>query len=262
MKKDSDKNKGCSVCGGNMLAVESMIGQIAHDFNNLLTPLIAYPQLIKMDLPDDSSSHGLLESIEEATGNMVYITRQLLALSPRGDGDKERIGIDFIFRNILAWLEEIELSGYVDTNVMIPEESVAVLGNENDIFMATQSLCLNAIEAVENKAGSANGSDSKFRVGLSCDFVEDKGRETRCGLKLSPGRYVRIVVSDEGCGMTEEVIRQIFTPFFTTKRGEKKKRGAGLGLNIAYRVARDNAGAIDFDSSDAGSTFALYFPAV
>lgn len=232
--------------------VSGIIGTIAHDFNNLLTPFLAYPQLIRSDLPENASSHALLEVMEKTAKDMVHINQQLLDLSSRKEMELYPVDINEIVSNVISQLHAGGLiTPEMSVHIVLPPGLGRVMGNIDCLVRALYNVCLNAVEAI--------AADGKLDVRAEAVHVEEGCSAS--GMLRRKGEYVRIVVADNGYGISEDVRGQIFNPFFTTKKGGSR-RGAGLGLSVAFRIIKNHNGFIDFESQPGqGASFSLYLPA-
>jgi nitrogen-specific signal transduction histidine kinase/ActR/RegA family two-component response regulator len=235
-----------------MADVSSIVGAIAHDFNNLLTPLLAYPQLIMDDLPEGTNGRALLEVMEKTAKDMVHITQQLLDFSSKdGMGQSQKVDINDIILDVLSQLKTNET---ISTNILIETvlnpNITPVKGVVDLLTRVLHNICINAVEAVGGK-GHIKVQTENVHVGTGTSAA---------GMFHGEGDYIQISVFDDGPGIPDSIRNQIFNPFFTTKKGSHK-RGAGLGLSVAYRIVKNHSGFIDFESKpDQGTTFSVYLP--
>jgi len=232
-------------------AVSAVVGQMAHDFNNLLTPLLAYPPLIKSDLPDGAYGTSLLAVVEKTAKDMVHVTKQLLELTSRRKFERAPLNINTVVERVL---QEIRMVTPLPEGLAIETNlggDLALIEASGDrLAVALRNICMNGIEAI--------GATGKLTI--ETRNTHEESRATSCGHSLSAGEYVRVRIADTGAGIPAEVRDRLFEPFATTKKAAGR-RGAGLGLSVAYRVARDHAACIDVDSPPGqGSVFTLYFP--
>jgi len=232
-------------------AVSGIIGTIVHDFNNLLMPFLAYPQLIKSDLPEGSSGRALLDVMEKAARDMVHIIQQLSDLSSRDGEIRQPVHVNDI---VLSVISQLKSNGALPVGLSVHTELAPDIrwatGGVSQIPRAFYNIFLNAIDAT--------GKEGKISV--RTENVHMDSGVSATGLSHGEGEYVKITVTDSGPGMTDAVKYQILNPFFTTKKGESK-RGAGLGLSVAYRIIKNQGGFIDFESKlGQGSSFSVYLP--
>ncbi|MFH1699599.1 MAG: PAS domain S-box protein [Candidatus Zixiibacteriota bacterium] len=223
-------------------------GQVAHDFNNLLGPLMAYPELMKEELPDDHPLIQYIEDIEKSARQIADINMQLLTLGQRGYYNQELLNVNDIIRQIIKQqpmeLETIKFSAELEEGLM------NIKGGASQIYRIISNLMTNATDSIKN------GGELVVRT-------ENYYVDTKTGSYggISKGEYVKITIRDSGCGISPDIIANIFDPFFTTKATDKT-RGSGLGLSVVHAVMSDHNGFIDLESElGKGSSFYLYFPA-
>jgi len=228
-------------------AAGRIAGQVAHDFNNLLAPLMAYPEFIKNDLPENHPAEQYLDDIEYAAEQMAEINQQLLTLGRRGHYNLKPLNLNSIINQIINQIKPIPDS--LNLIIDIDETAMSVEGGASQIYRAILNLI-------------ANARDAMLDIGTLTVITENIYIDKLTGKfdSVPPGEYVRLTISDTGTGIPEEVIPKIFDPFFTTKAPGVKK-GSGLGLSIVHTVMEDHKGYIDLDSRPGqGTDFYLYFP--
>ncbi len=231
-------------------AIRSFSGRIAHDFNNLLTPLLAYPELIRADLPAGGTSRSLMDTLEETAETMAYIASRLADFALPCGRSKHPICIDDVLQQLLVQLNETDASVGI-TITPLQQSGIQLMISHDPLAKALKAICLNALDAMEGK-GVLTVSSDELSVGSP---IPSPGGE------VPAGRYVRVSVHDTGPGIPPEIREDVFEPFFTTHK-ETKVRGSGLGLSIALATVRDRGGYIvlgDADETD-GCTVSVLFP--
>ena len=232
-----------------MEAIGKLAGGIAHDFNNLLTAVRGHAELLLEGNAIDGEVREGLEEIAKAADRAASLTRQLLAFSRRQVlqpriVDVNRVVIDM--EKMLARLigEHITLLTALDPTI------AKIKADPSQIEQVILNLTVNARDAMP-QGGSLTIQTSE------ADLTEaDRVRHSY----IVPGRYVRIMVRDNGVGMPRETLERAFEPFFTTKEPGK---GTGLGLSTVYGVVKQSEGYIWAESQPAGGTeFRIYLPAV
>jgi two-component system, cell cycle sensor histidine kinase and response regulator CckA len=232
-----------------MEAIGKLAGGIAHDFNNLLTAVRGNAELLlEADALDADVRDGLQE-IAKAADRAASLTRQLLAFSRRQVlqpriVDVNRVVIDM--EKMLARLigEHITLLTALDPTIAM------IKADPSQIEQVILNLTVNARDAMPN------GGMLTIQTGEAELTESDRTRHSY----ITPGRYVRLMVRDNGVGMERETLDRAFEPFFTTKEPGK---GTGLGLSTVYGVVKQSGGYIWAESHPAGGTeFRIYLPAV
>ncbi len=220
---------------------------MAHDFNNLLSPLMAYPELIREELPRDHPALAYLSSIEKSTEQIADINQQLLTLGRRGHYNQKVLNLNEIV--LLAIKEVDRQSGTVICETDLCENLMNVMGGGAQIHRVISNLLANAQDAIQG-IGQISIKTENY-------YVDDTAIAYS---RVPKGEYVKLTVSDTGCGIPESIIEKIFDPFFTSKTTDKK-RGSGLGLSVVDSVMKDHGGYLDLSSKVGhGSSFYLYFP--
>ena len=226
-----------------------LAGGIAHDFNNLLLGILGNAELAMDGLDPASTTSEHLGEIEMAAKRAADLCRQMLAYSGRGTFKIEPISLNQVIEEMGKLLART-LSKKAQLSFDLDPELPAVEADAAQIQQIVLNLITNASEAL-----GENGGTVSVRTGvIVCSS------EYLAGAWLSPalpaGRYVRLEVIDNGCGMTEETRRKIFDPFFTTKF-----TGRGLGLAAVLGIVRGHKGAIEVCSERGkGTTFQVLFP--
>ncbi len=219
-------------------------GQVAHDFNNLLAPLVAYPDLIAENLPEDSPLMIYLSSMKNAAIQISEINQQLLTLGRRGHYNQQPININSSIRQVLDDMKMIPETLKIKLN--LAEDIMNVLGGSAQIYRVFTNLINNARDAMSD-CGLL-----KIKTENYCVVRSNYGAFN----KIPKGEYAKITISDSGAGIDEDILPKIFDPFFTTKSSDRKK-GSGLGLSVVHAVIDDHNGYIDC-SSEIGAGTSIY----
>jgi len=227
-----------------------MAGHIAHDLNNLITPLLAYPSLVRRDLPEGSYGLELLSVIEKAAKDMVHVTRQLQGLVRRSETEeREEQDLNSVVECAVG---RVQHDDKIDVRLKLLSGMPRVKMLPDEAGLAVEHLLMNAFDAMDGVGGVAE---------IETRVVSMNGEAGTVYANSPPkGTYAVVVVRDSGDGVPGDNRERIFDPCFTTRKG-RKKRGSGFGLTIAYRIMCDHDGYVGFESREgAGSVFSLYFP--
>jgi two-component system cell cycle sensor histidine kinase/response regulator CckA len=224
-----------------------LAGGVAHDFNNLLGGILAEAELAETYLAAGSSPAEDIQVIKAIAIRAAEIVRELMIFSGQDKACLEPVNISRLVEEMLELLK-VSISKHAVLKTDLRINLPPVMGNAAQIRQIVMNLVINASEAVGEKAGVISVSTSYVTGG------KDLGQP---GMgKLPQGDYVRLRVSDTGCGMTEEAKAKIFDPFFTSKFA-----GRGLGLAVVQGIVRTHGGTIDVWSAPGrGATFQVLLP--
>ncbi len=227
-----------------------LAGGIAHDFNNLLTAMLGNATLARLDVPAESSAEKSIHQIELAALRAAELCRQMLAYSGKGRIASTLVDLSKLVQDTTHLLQ-VSIPKKCTLEFALDPHLPAVQGDSTQLSQIAMNLVINAADAIGERPGRIvvrTGVMEADRAYLATTYLAPD---------LDPGRFVFLEVSDDGCGMTSEVMSRIFEPFFTTKF-----TGHGLGLSAVLGIARGHQGAVKVDSSPGkGTTFRLLLPA-
>ncbi len=230
-------------------SIGQLAGGVAHDFNNLLGVVLNYADFVAEEIGTDSPAYGDVIEIRRAAERATQLTRQLLTFSRRDVVKPEPINLNDSVREMERLLRRT-LGEHVDFTVSFGKDLPPVLADPGQLEQVLVNLSLNARDAMPS-GGRLRIETAEVEV--DADFL-DRNPD------LTPGRYVRLTVSDTGIGMDEETRARVFEPFFTTK---PKGEGTGIGLATVYGIVRGSGGAISIYSElGEGTSFKVHLPAV
>ena len=231
-------------------AIGRLTSGVAHDFNNLLTTILSYSELYLRRLPESDPLADALRSIRDAGIRGAALTRQLLTFSRHQVVDVRVIDLGSVVSGLNSMIRRLIGPGIHFTVENAPGGQGRILADQHQIEQVLLNLAINARDAM---------SDGGILT-ISClEEVLEQDEFSNFG-NIAPGRYVVLVVSDTGEGMSTEVQEHVFEPFFTTK---PQGKGTGLGLATAYGIVKQHSGYIVVQSEPGkGTTFRLYFPKV
>ncbi|NKJ71478.1 PAS domain S-box protein [Rhizobium leguminosarum bv. viciae] len=226
-----------------MEAIGQLTGGIAHDFNNLLMAVLGSLEILKKRMPRDLSLTSLVDNAMQGAQRGAALTQRMLAFSRRQELHMEPIDVSGLVRGMMDMLSR-SLGPLTVIETSFPVRLPTILTDPNQLEMAILNLVVNARDAMP----------SGGRIVLrACEESLPSGKGP-----LSPGRYIRIAVIDEGEGMDAKTLEQAITPFFTTKGVGK---GTGLGLSMVQGLASQSGGRLVMKSSlGEGTTAELWFP--
>jgi len=231
-------------------ALGTLAGGVAHDFNNILLAITGNAKLAIEDLPDDHPVQEALHEISKASARATDLVRRILAFTRAQDPKRKPTQLQPILEEALQLLRPA-LSATIHIDTHFPAALPAVAADASQIHQILMNLMNNAAYAVGQRGGTIEVRLDTFDVAAETLSVMPD---------LKVGRYVRLSVSDDGCGMDRETVARIFDPFFTTKPAGE---GTGLGLSVVHGIMQSHEGAIGvYSTLRKGTVFKLYFPAL
>jgi PAS domain S-box-containing protein len=230
-----------------MEAIGTLAGGIAHDFNNILSAIFGYTELATMETDPEKRDQDLQEVLLGAE-RAKELVKQILAFSRRTNEAKQPLQVSVIIKEAIKMLRSS-----IPTTIEIRQDITAdgtVLADPTQIHQIIMNLCTNAYHAMRETGGILAVSLSEIAIQ---EENEDYG-------ELVPGRYLKLEVSDTGCGIPPEIREKIFEPYFTTK---KTGEGTGLGLAVVHGIVKSHHGHITvYSEPGKGTTFHVYLPLV
>ncbi len=228
-------------------AVGTLAGGIAHDFNNILSAILGYAELARQEVPEGSELESDLDQILRAGSRAKDLVRQILAFSRQTKTETAPVCLASLVKETLKMLRAA-LPSSIEIRTAI-ESDAYVLADPTQIHQVITNLATNAAHAMSENGG---------RLDLTLRNVELTKDESLSYPGLDAGKYVRLTVSDTGCGMTPEVRSRIFEPFYTTR---PQGQGTGLGLSTALGIVQRFGGIITvYSEPNVGSTFHVLLP--
>jgi len=235
-----------------MEAIGALAGGVAHDLNSVLAGIVSYPDLLLMQLPEDSPFRNPLLIIKQSGEKAAAIVQDLLTLARRGVAISEVVNLNTTVNQYLSSPEFVKLRSFhpsVEINAHFEDELLNILGSPVHLAATVMNLVSNAAESMAEGGIISISTRNQFidKPIHGYDNVEE-------------GDYVILKVSDAGTGMSPEDMERIFEPFYTKKK--MGRSGTGLGMAVVWSTVKDHKGYIDIQSSiGKGTTFTLYFPA-
>ncbi len=231
-----------------MEAVGQLTGGLAHDFNNLLTGISGSLELLQLRI-----SQGRFKDVERyismaqgASNRAASLTHRLLAFSRRQTLDPKATNVNRLISGIWELINNT-IGPAIEVKTSEERDLWTTLVDPNQLENALLNLCINARDAMPD------GGHIMIKT-TNCTFDQAAARER----ELKPGDYVCLSVSDTGTGMTEEVAKRAFDPFYTTK---PLGQGTGLGLSMIYGFAKQSGGQVRIDSIvGRGTKIYLFLP--
>jgi len=235
-----------------MEAIGTLAGGVAHDLNNILGGIVGYPDLLLMELPEESPLRKDILTIKNSGEKAAAIVQDLLTLARRGVPVMETVCLNRIVADYLNSPEFQKLRLF-HTEILVENDLAADLlpiqGSPVHLSKVLMNLVSNAAEAMP--------CGGTIRIETSNEYVD---KAIRGYDQVSEGEYIVVKVSDTGIGIPQKDIKKIFEPFYTKKI--MGRSGTGLGMAVVWGTVKDHKGYIDIESVEGrGTAFTLYFPA-
>jgi PAS domain S-box-containing protein len=230
-----------------MEAVGRLAGGIAHDFNNLMQAILGYINLLDRRLAPGDPNHQTVGHIQKSLAHASSLTGQLLAFSRKQVLKPKVVALNRIVGEMAHLLQRV-LGETIHLEIQLAQPVPWIEADPGQIEQMILNLAVNARDAMPQ--GGTLGIQTANVI-----FAEPKAFSSG---HLPAGAYALLSISDNGCGMTDEVQAHLFEPFFTTKETGK---GTGLGLSNVYGVVKQTGGDITVTSAvGRGTTFHVYLP--
>jgi signal transduction histidine kinase len=227
-----------------MEAIGRLAGGVAHDFNNLLTVITGFAELA---LLEDNPARGALEQILHAAERAAGLTRQLLVFSRQQAMEPRVFDLNDLVRDMEKMLRRL-IGEDIQLGVRLAEAPIMVKADPGQIEQVVLNLAINSRDAMPLGG----------RLIISTASRRLDGSHARA-YGIPDGQYCAISISDNGVGISPDVLPHIFEPFYTTKPAGK---GTGLGLSTVYGIVQQSGGAIQpYSEKDLGTTMTVFLPA-
>ena len=233
-----------------METVGLMAGGVAHDLNNILSGIVSYPELILQKLPEDSDLRKSVQAIHESGTRAAVVVDDLLTIAKGAASTRETHDINSLIREYLGSPEHKKLKNRYP-NVKYKNNSSTlqphITCSPVHIKKCLMNLVANAAEAISDEGLVTITTENRYIN----DVVGDQHN-------ISSGEFVVLSIHDNGHGISEEDLKNIFEPFYTQKimgRG-----GTGLGLTVVWNTMENHDGRVIVTSDEHGTCFKLFFP--
>lgn len=213
-------------------SIGQLTGGVAHDFNNLLTAVLGNLELLRKRLPHDPATERLLDGATQGAQRGAALTQRLLAFARRQALQPRPTDLAELVRGMADLLHR-SLGPTIEIAFDLPAGLPPASADHNQIELALLNLAVNARDAMPN--------GGTLTISLALEQVP-------AARDLAAGRYIRLCVSDTGCGMDPQTLSRAIEPFFSTKEVGK---GTGLGLSMIHGLALQLKGALKL-LSDVG----------
>lgn len=234
-----------------MEAIGALSGGVAHDLNNILSGVVSYPELLLMNLPEDSPMRKPILTIKKSGEKAAGIVNDLLTLARRGVVVSEVVNLNDVVREYLESPEHEKLKFYhpqVEIHTDFETDLPNILGSPVHLSKTVMNLISNAAEAISEQGD--------IFISTRKRFLE---KPLKSYNRIEKGVYAALTVSDTGEGISSEDLKRIFEPFYSKK--VMGRSGTGLGMAVVWGTVKDHKGYIDLESREGkGTSITLYFP--
>ena len=229
-----------------MESIGSLAGGVAHDFNNKLSVILGCTYMAFTE-EDQAHRQTLLDEVRKAAEQSADLTRQLLTFASKQTISTKILDLNETVSGMLKMLHRL-LGEDIKLNWQPAADLWLLKLDPSQIDQVLANLCVNARDSI-----TTDGMITIETLNCVVDIDSCVNHPD-----ASPGKYVRLLVSDNGSGMGRETLDRIFEPFFTTKEPGK---GTGLGLATVFGIVKQNNGFINvYSEPGQGTTFSIYFP--
>ncbi|MBU1340295.1 MAG: PAS domain S-box protein [Proteobacteria bacterium] len=230
-------------------SIGTLAGGLAHDFNNLLSVILGNVSIAELEAKDDINILKHLYCAEHACLQAGELAKQLITFSRGGTPNKQEGSIKFLVQQAGSLFSETK---NIEWQFDLPDDLFLLEYDDTQMKQAINNILRNAVDAMPD------GGKIIIRAE---NIVAGENSEHRHAA-LSKGRYVMIIIQDQGKGINPNHLEKIFDPYFTTK-GMGIQRGVGLGLTIAYSIIHNHGGRITVKPvKPSGTIVTLYLPAL
>ena len=228
--------------------IGTLAGGIAHEFNNILSIIIGNNELAMETAPKLGYLKDNLEEIRSASMRAKEVVKQLLTFSRQDNAKKVPLDIGTVVKDSLKLIRS-SIPANIDIRQRLCDNVDTIVANPTQINQLLINLCSNATDAMPPSGGMIT-----IELRNIC-LKKDSGT---VDLGLKPGRYIKLVVRDNGVGMEKKILNRIFEPYFTTKEVGK---GTGIGMAVVHGIVERHKGVITVESHPGeGTLFTTYLP--
>lgn len=233
-----------------MEALGLLAGGVAHDLNNILSGIVSYPDLLLLDLPEDSPLRKPLETLRKAGLRAATVVQDLLTVARRGAIQFEALNLNDVVWDYLRSPEHVKVTldhPSIKVETHLEPNLLNIMGSSYHLKKTIMNLVINAAEA-QPRGGIIAVSTANRYMDRPMNGYEE----------VKEGTYVVLRIKDHGMGITRDDSKKIFEPFYTKK--VMGRSGTGLGLAVVWGTVHDHQGYINVESTEEkGTTFELYF---
>lgn len=231
-----------------MEAIKTLTRGFAQDLDDYIGAVVGYTDLVLLDVRKNSITQRNLKQILNASKKAKKLFNQLLLFSNETNTNKRPVELSLILaKNIENVIHS--LPDNIKFNKNIKSKLSLILASSSQIHEVINNLFSNAIYAMKEKGGVLSVEINEYYSEINSIITKKY---------IEPGKYIRLTISDTGCGIDPSCMQNIFEPYFTTKKNRK-----GLGLSIVYSIVKAHKGeTIVYSEVNKGSKFHILLPKI
>ncbi len=238
------------VIADKLASLGRLAGGISHDFNNILCGIIGHISLLKVNFDKEASQYSTLETLEKASFHASKLVKQLQTFANLKDWQEIPVNLNHIIISVTQSIKHT-LEKDIQVVMQLSDNLFLTKGDPDRFQELLQNICNNSIQAITNKGCLTITTSNRH-------LTEIKNEDS----PLPAGQYIRITIEDDGVGIPEDVLPQVYDPYFSTKELGSQK-GMGLGMAIAFSIVSKHEGHIHLESTEgAGTTVKIDLPAM
>ena len=230
-----------------MEAIGQLAGGVAHDFNNFVTTMYGLCDALLRGLEQSNPLRKYVFEMKQSATRVANLTKQLLAFGRKQVLQPEKLNLNTVLTQIMDQLLARTIGEHISIVPNLADDLPLIIADRSQLEQIVINLAINARDAIPNVG--------TITIETSVVYPDRKQGRKQTINKNHP--LVQLSISDTGIGMSADLQKHIFEPFFSTK-GE---RGNGLGLSTVYGCVKQSGGSISVDSKEGrGTTFHIQFP--
>jgi PAS domain S-box-containing protein len=232
-----------------MESLGTLASGIAHDLNNILTPILAMPQILRLQQPQlDSRSLEMLTMIEESAKRGANLVKQILTFTRGSEGERRTLQVSSLLQEVIQVIGQTFPKAIAIREELSAQPVGTVFADPTHLHQVLMNLCVNARDAMPE--------GGVLTLAIAPFYVDDAFAQAN--LEAQVGHYALITIADTGTGISPKVRDCIFDPFFTTKA---HGHGTGLGLATVLGIVKTYGGFVQvFSVVGQGTQFKIYLP--
>ncbi|MFC1742438.1 ATP-binding protein [Candidatus Riflebacteria bacterium] len=232
-----------------MEALGTLAGGIAHDFNNILMAITGFTEAIRDEIQANKPAEDYLQEILLAGKRGTELVEQILSFSSSQKKEFQQVDVQIVIKEVLQLISS-SLPANITIKQDIKENCPPIFAVTSQVFQIVMNLCTNAYQAMEKKGGT-------IKLELMDLEINDMHRDF-AAVSNTAGHYLLFSVRDSGHGISPDLQKRIFDPYFTTR---EKTGGTGLGLYTVYGIVKGLGGNIEVKSKTGkGTLFNVFLP--